>query len=129
MAEDFRVDYVRDVKPLLKNKCYACHGPDEAVHDVELRLDTKEGLFGELESGDGANPAADGEPDELGLGLDAELDGALESFEQQVQEWDDAVGELHQALYEAELHLLHGSPGEAARLRLVLSRARASLEG
>ncbi len=73
-------------------------------------------LLDELESGEGSNPAMDGEPDEPDLGLDGELDGALESFEQQVQEWDSAVAELHQALYEAELHLLHGSPEEAARI-------------
>jgi mono/diheme cytochrome c family protein len=31
------VDYLRDVKPLLKNKCYACHGPRKA--ESGLRLD------------------------------------------------------------------------------------------
>ncbi len=31
------VDYLRDVKPLLKNKCYSCHGPRKA--ESGLRLD------------------------------------------------------------------------------------------
>ncbi len=41
-----------------------------------------------------------------------------ESFEKQLQEWDDAVQELRQALYEAELHMLHGSAAEAGRILL-----------
>ena len=41
-----------------------------------------------------------------------------ESFQKQLQEWDDAVQELRQALYEAELHMLHGSAAEAGRILL-----------
>ena len=31
------VSYVRDIKPLLKNKCYACHG--RVKQEAGLRLD------------------------------------------------------------------------------------------
>ena len=33
------VDFGRDVRPLLAEHCYACHGPDEAARKGGLRLD------------------------------------------------------------------------------------------
>lgn len=36
------VDYTRDIKPLLADRCYACHGPDAAQRKAKLRLDVRE---------------------------------------------------------------------------------------
>lgn len=40
-----RVDFSRDIQPLLAENCYHCHGPDEKARKGSLRLDTKEGAF------------------------------------------------------------------------------------
>lgn len=49
-----KIDFNRDIRPLLSDNCYACHGPDEAHREAGLRLDVKESAFGELDSGERA---------------------------------------------------------------------------
>jgi mono/diheme cytochrome c family protein len=45
------VDYNRQVRQILSNHCYACHGPDPADRQAGLRLDQHDGALAELESG------------------------------------------------------------------------------
>ena len=43
------VDFDRDVRPILSNTCYTCHGPDANKRVTELRFDVEMSLFGDHE--------------------------------------------------------------------------------
>jgi hypothetical protein len=49
-AED-RIEFNRDVRPILSNNCYLCHGPDAKQRQAGLRLDRREDALKPLESG------------------------------------------------------------------------------
>ena len=45
------VRYDRDVRPILSDRCFKCHGPDDRARKASLRLDLEESAFGDLPSG------------------------------------------------------------------------------
>lgn len=50
--ESERVDFQRDVQPLLSDRCFACHGPDAARRKADLRLDLEESARDVLDGGE-----------------------------------------------------------------------------
>ena len=53
------VDFSRDIRPILVERCYQCHGPDAAHRQAELRLDLPREATSRLPSGNVAVVAGD----------------------------------------------------------------------
>lgn len=95
-AEDFRFN--RDVRPILSQSCFPCHGPDEAHREADLRLDQRAGIEAAFSGGLKQSLAwkrlLSGDPDEQmpppdsNLEVSSEQRAILKSWIEQGAEWE-----------------------------------------
>lgn len=61
------ISYNRDIRPVLSDKCFSCHGPDVSKVKAGLRLDLPASAFAELEKNKGHFAIVPGNPDKSEL--------------------------------------------------------------
>src|ERR1700752_2284756 len=66
-----KIEFNRDIRPILSDTCYHCHGPDKAKRKAGLRLDSEAGAFAAGRGGDKILVPGDPRKSELYLRITA----------------------------------------------------------
>ena len=62
-ADEPPIDFGQDIKPLLSDRCFLCHGPDADTREADLRLDSADAIFSKLASDETLSVVSPGKPE------------------------------------------------------------------
>lgn len=71
------IDFNKQIRPILSENCFQCHGPDQSHRKANYRLDTKEGVFAVGKSGTKNILVKDAKNSELVHRIEVEGDGFM----------------------------------------------------
>lgn len=114
---DDQVQFNRDIRPILSENCYHCHGPDASARKADLRLDTEEGakewaiVEGDAESSEVVARVLTDDPDLMMPPPDSER-SLSEKQKQMIQRWI-GQGASYQKHWSFEPPVLPPIPGMA----------------
>jgi len=122
-AAEARLEFNRDVRPILSDRCFFCHGTDAAHRKGDLRLDQREEALKALAPGDAAHSevvrrilSEDADevmpPPETNLSLSAEEKEVLRTWIAQGAEYQG-----HWAFQPVAAPAVPAVPGQAGRVR------------
>jgi hypothetical protein len=64
-ADSDKVSFNRDIRPIMSDTCFRCHGPDKSSRMAGMRLDIREEALKPTQSG--RIPIVPGDPDKSGI--------------------------------------------------------------
>jgi hypothetical protein len=88
--------YNRDIRPILSDRCFACHGPDAGTREAELRLDTEAGAHewaimpGDSEGSEVLNRISTDDPDVKMPPVDSKKPPLTAEQIELIRKWIDA---------------------------------------
>ena len=63
LSPEDQISYNFHVRPILSDKCFACHGPDANTREADLRLDMEEHAYAALKDNPNAHAIVPGDPE------------------------------------------------------------------
>ncbi|TVP96371.1 MAG: DUF1553 domain-containing protein [Planctomycetaceae bacterium] len=107
-------NFNRDIRPILSDRCFACHGPDEATREADLRLDQAASATEERDGYHAVSPGDSGGSEVIRRVISADDDLRMPPPEfgepltvaeiELLRQWIDAGGEYAQHWSLAPLH-------------------------
>ena len=108
-VESAKLSFNRDIRPILSEACFRCHGPDAAARAAELRLDLREGATADLSGHAAVVPGRPEQSELVTRIMSTDPDVRMPPAEAEHQLTDDQVAKLRRWIAEGAEYESHWS--------------------